>query len=93
MIHAKREEIRPKRVGNDFGRDCTPRGESLFTKAIQPLNPPTQTPVKKRFLVTRNTLDQRVTYFGMNFTAGCGKASMEDPMMKFAMLQVRTVRM
>ena len=46
----------------------------------------------KRFLVTRNTLDQRVTYFGMNFTAGCGQAAMKDPMMQLALLQVRTIR-
>lgn len=46
VIHVKREEIRPKRVGDDFRRDCSPRGESLFT--FQQLNPLVQTPVKKK---------------------------------------------
>lgn len=45
-----------------------------------------------KLLVTRNTLDQRVTYFGMNCAAGCGQAAMEDPVMLFAPLQVRRIR-
>ena len=45
-----------------------------------------------KFLVTRNTLDQRVTYFGMNFAAGCGQAAMKDPVRLFAPLQVRRIR-
>lgn len=88
IVHFKREEVGPKRVGDHLYRYFFPRSESLSTTGVQPLNLRGQ----GRLLVTRNTLDQRVTYFGMNFTAGCGQSAMEDPVMQWAMLQVRMVR-
>lgn len=47
VVHLKREEVYPKRVGYDFDRYCPPRGESLSAMNIQPLNRRARGPIKE----------------------------------------------
>lgn len=87
VVHIKGEEVRPECIGNDLQRYCSSRCESLSTnEGSCSVNRRARGRIK-RILVTRNTLDQRVTYFGMNFAEGCGQAAM-----KRDAVQARTVR-
>ena len=48
MVHVEREEVRPKRVGDDLERDSSSGGESLVSATrIQPRHPWAQAQIEK----------------------------------------------